>query len=63
VPGLTGCGCLILVAIIIGLIAFMLFGSTDPGEPIEQIAALALLLLSGVTLVPRGRALVRLRRA
>jgi len=62
VPGLTGCGCLILVAIIVGLIAFMLFGSTDPGEPIEQIAALALLLY-GVTRVPRGRALVRLRRA
>ena len=61
-PGLTGCGCLILVAIIVGLIAFMLFGSTDPGEPIEQTAALALLLY-GVTRMPRGRTLVRLRRA
>jgi hypothetical protein len=31
----TGCGCLILVGILIGGIVFMIFGSTDPGEPIE----------------------------
>jgi hypothetical protein len=32
----TGCGCLILVAILVGGIVFMIFGSTDPGEPIDQ---------------------------
>jgi hypothetical protein len=67
VPGLTGCGCLILVALIVGLILFMIFGSTDPGEPIEQMVELAritsALVLLGVLLVPRRRGLVRLRRA
>jgi hypothetical protein len=32
----TGCGCLILIAILVGGIVFMIFGSTDPGEPIDQ---------------------------
>jgi hypothetical protein len=32
---LTGCGCLILVGILIGGIVFMIFGSTDTGEPVE----------------------------
>lgn len=59
---MTGCGCGILIVLIVGLIAFMLFGSTDPGEPVD--AAVALLLLSGgMTLVPLRRALVRTTRA
>lgn len=58
---MTGCGCLLLVGAIVGLIVFMLFGSTDPGEPVEQIVALA--LVSGVAAVPLGRAFVRVRDA
>jgi hypothetical protein len=61
---LTGCGCLILVGILIGGIVFMIFGSTDPGEPIEQFAVFSAgLLLLRVAAVPFGRALVRLRSA
>lgn len=59
---MTGCGCGILIVLIVGLIAFMLFGSTDPGEPVEA-AALLLLLCGGMTLVPLRRALVRTTRA
>jgi amino acid permease len=60
----TGCGCAILIAIIVGLIAFMVFGSTDPGEPIDAAAALATLLtVSRMTRVPLRRALVRVRGA
>jgi hypothetical protein len=59
----TGCGCLLLIAAIVGLIVFMIFGSTDPGEPIETAAALLLLVLLGqrLALVPRRRVLVRAR--
>jgi hypothetical protein len=61
----TGCGCLLIIAALVGLIAFMLFGSTDPGEPIETAAALLVLLWLGErqALVPRSRALVRTRDA
>ena len=63
-PGLTGCGCLLLVAILVGGILFMIFGSTDPGEPIEQIVALSLVLvLSRMAFVPVRRTLVRARGA
>jgi hypothetical protein len=56
----TGCGCALLIALIVGILGFFIFGSTDPGEPIEQAAALlALLLLVRMTPVPFGRALVR----
>jgi len=41
----TGCGCLLLIAALVGLIVFMIFGSTDPGEPIETAAALLLMWL------------------
>lgn len=58
---MTGCGCLLLVGVIVGLIVFMLFGSTDPGEPVEQIVALA--VLCGMSGVPLRRALVRVRDA
>lgn len=61
---MTGCGCALLIALIVGLIAFMLFGSTDPGEPVDTVVALAAaLLLIGVTQMPVRRALVRARRA
>jgi hypothetical protein len=39
----TGCGCAILVALLLGGLFFMIFGSTDSGEPIAQIAALAVI--------------------
>ena len=58
---MTGCGCLLLIAAIVGLIVFMIFGSTDAGEPIDTAVALLLLLLLGQrqALVPRRRLLVR----
>jgi hypothetical protein len=61
----TGCGCLLLIAAIVGLIVFMIFGSTDSGEPIETAVALLLGLLLGqrLALVPRRRMLVRARDA
>ena len=60
---MTGCGCLLLIAALVGLIVFMIFGSTDPGEPIETAVALFLLLWLGQreALVPGRRALVRSR--
>ena len=39
---MTGCGCAILVALLLGGLFFMIFGSTDSGEPIAQIVALTL---------------------
>ena len=62
---MTGCGCLLLIAALVGLIVFMVFGSTDPGEPIETAVALFLALWLGKrqALVPRRRVLVRSRDA
>ena len=62
---MTGCGCLLLIAAIVGLIVLMIFGSTDAGEPVETAAALLLVLLLGqrLALVPRRRLLVRARDA
>jgi hypothetical protein len=61
----TGCGCLLLIAALVGLLVVLIFGSTDPGEPIETAAAFLLLLLSAErpSLVPRRRLLVRARDA
>ncbi len=64
---MTGCGCLILIALLVGGIVFMIFGSTDPGEPIQQAIALALIVLAVVsrrrmTLAPLRLAFVRARR-
>jgi hypothetical protein len=61
----TGCGCLLLIAALVGLIVFLVFGSTDPGEPIESAVALFLLLWSGQRqpLVPWRGVLVRARDA
>jgi len=33
---LTGCGCIGVVAAIVALLFFIIRGSTDAGEPIEQ---------------------------
>lgn len=62
---MTGCGCLLLIAALVGLIVFLIFGSTDPGEPIETAAALLLVLWLGQRepLMPPRRALVRPRDA
>jgi hypothetical protein len=61
----TGCGCLLLIAALVGLIVFMIFGSTDAGEPIESAVALFLVLwlAERESLVPGRRALVRTRSA
>jgi hypothetical protein len=61
----TGCGCLLLIAALVGLIVFLIFGSTDPGEPVESAVALLLVLWLGQrqALMPRRRALVRARDA
>ncbi len=62
---MTGCGCLLLIAALVGLLVFLIFGSTDPGEPIETAVALSLLLWLGErqALVPRRRLFVRPRDA
>ncbi len=62
---MTGCGCLLLIAALVGLIVFMIFGSTDAGEPIESAAALLLLLwlAERQALVPGRRVLVGSRDA
>ena len=53
-----------LVATIVGLLLFMIFGSTDPGEPVEQFVRLAAVLaLSRMAGVPLRLALVRAGRA
>jgi hypothetical protein len=71
----TGCGCALLVILLVGGITFMVFGSTDPGEPIAQtamvarvafvilIARLAFTALLRVAFAPVRRGLVRARRA
>lgn len=62
---MTGCGCLLAIGVIVGLIVFLIFGSTDAGEPIETAVALffALLLGERLALVPRRRVLVCTRDA
>ena len=62
---MTGCGCLLLIAALVGLGVFLIFGSTDPGEPIETSVALlaALWLGQRLAFVPGRRVLVRSRDA
>lgn len=73
---MTGCGCLFLIALLVGGITFMIFGSTDPGEPIAQatlrsalllfafaLSALPLAVLARVASAPLRHGLVRARRA
>ena len=58
---MTGCGCLLLIGALVGLIVLLIFGSTDPGEPIETAVALLALLWSGQrqAFVPGRRVFVR----
>ena len=65
---MTGCGCLLLIAVLVGGITFMIFGSTDPGEPIAQAVRTASLVsaagaLARVASAPFRHSLVRARRA
>ena len=62
---MTGCSCLLLIAALVGLIVFVIFGSTDAGEPIETAVALFLLFWSGQRqpFVPPRRALIGARDA
>ena len=39
---MTGCGCLLLVALLGFLLYLFTFGSTDAGEPVAQAVALTL---------------------
>ncbi len=43
---MTGCGCLLLVAVLAALLYLFTFGATDAGEQVEQAVALAALLYS-----------------
>ena len=58
---MTGCGCLLLIAALVGLGVFLIFGSTDTGEPIETAVALLAVMSLGqrLALVPGRRVLVR----
>ena len=63
---MTGCGCALLIAIIVGILGFFIFGSTDPGEPIEQAVVFfvpLVVFLVRMAPVPLRRALVRAGRA
>ncbi len=62
---MTGCGCLLLIGALVGLIVLLIFGSTDSGEPIETAVALCALLWSGKrqAFVPRRHVLVGTRDA
>jgi hypothetical protein len=51
----TGCGCLLLVAVLAAMLYVFLFGSTDTGEPIEQAVALGALLYAASALAIGGR--------
>ena len=53
---LTGCGCGLVIGALGVLIYVLLFGSSDPGEPVAQAMRLA-----AVTL-PAGLLLIRARR-
>jgi hypothetical protein len=54
----------LIIAALVGLLIFLIFGSTDPGEPIEAAVALLVVWLGErQALVPRRRALVRARDA
>ncbi len=52
---MTGCGCALVVIGLIALIAVFLFGSTDPGEPIASITALALGWVAVRSILSRAR--------
>lgn len=45
---MTGCGCLLLIALLGFLLYLFTFGATDTGEPVEQAVALALYALIAI---------------
>jgi hypothetical protein len=64
----TGCGCLGLIALIVGLLVVFIRGSFDAGEPIDTAVALVVVLSAGLAVQrwQRERSaneLVRARRA
>jgi hypothetical protein len=62
----TGCGCLVLIAAIVGLLVIFVRGSFDAGEPIDTAVALLVAGLLAIQLWKRERTaheLVRARRA
>ncbi len=48
---MTGCGCLLLVAVLAAILYVFFFGSTDAGEPMQE--AVALLTCAYVAIVGR----------
>ena len=52
---MTGCGCVLVVVALVALIAVFIFGSTDPGEPIASITALALGWVAVRSMMSRAR--------
>lgn len=52
---LTGCGCGLVLGALGVLIYVLLFGSSDPGEPVAQAIRLAAITLPVVLLLTRAR--------
>lgn len=50
---MTGCGCLVLVVALAVLLYVFVFGSTDPGEPVAQAAALLVVLQAASAIAGR----------
>jgi hypothetical protein len=62
----TGCGCLVLLAGIVGLLVILIRGSFDAGEPIDTAVALLAVVTLAIQRWQRERTaheLVRARRA
>ena len=63
---MTGCGCLVLIAGLVALLALFIRGSFDAGEPIDTAVALVAVAALAVERWLRKRSaneLVRARRA
>ena len=58
---MTGCGCLVIVTALVAFLAIFLRGSTDAGEPYEQIVALGVLAAAVGLQALRARAGTRSR--
>lgn len=52
---LTGCGCGLVIGALAVLVYVLLFGSSDPGEPVAQATALIAVTLSAVLLLTGAR--------
>ena len=56
---MTGCGCGLVVAVLGVLLYVLLFGSSDPGEPVAQavrLVAIGTALITALRALARGRA-------